>query len=491
MASTDARPIPIKNTAYRVTFPILDADGDLVTGATGLDSEVSIDGGTFADCTNEATEIATSSGVYYLDLTSGEMNGDTVALIIKTSSSGAKTTVLVLYPNETGDIDVDVTAFGGSAGTFASGRPEVNTSHIAGSAVSTSSAQIGVNVVQVSGDATAADNAEAFFDGTGYAGTNNVIPTVTTVTNLTNAPTNGDLTATMKASVNTEVDTALSDYGALKPTTAGRTLDVTATGEAGIDWANVGSPTTTLNLSGTTIKTATDVETDTANIQTRIPTALTANGEIKADTQRILTLVPSDYLDQALNPWVSLMVRKDAGINVDFGTQYALINQNNGSGAGTYNNTTDSQEALRDNIGTNGAALSLAKTTNITGFNDLSAAQVNAEADTALSDVGLTTTVTGRIDAAVSTRATPAQVNTEVVDALATDTYAEPGQGAPAATASLAAKINYLYKSWRNKKTNDGSTTKLYADDGATVDQKQTTGESGGTVTKEEWVTGP
>ena len=34
----------------------------------------------------------------------------------------------------------------------------------------------------------------------------------------------------------------------------------------------------------------------------------------------------------------------------------------------------------------------------------LTAAQVNAEADTALSDVGLTTTITGRIDQAVSTR---------------------------------------------------------------------------------------
>lgn len=39
-------------------------------------------------------------------------------------------------------------------------------------------------------------------------------------------------------------------------TTAGRTLDVTAGGEAGIDWANVGSPTTSLNLSGTTISTS-------------------------------------------------------------------------------------------------------------------------------------------------------------------------------------------------------------------------------------------
>ncbi len=55
----------------------------------------------------------------------------------------------------------------------------------------------------------------------------------------------------------------------LVPTTAGRTLDVSTTGEAGIDWANVGSPTTTLNLSGTTIKTATDVATATTAIQTK------------------------------------------------------------------------------------------------------------------------------------------------------------------------------------------------------------------------------
>lgn len=40
---------------------------------------------------------------------------------------------------------------------------------------------------------------------------------------------------------------------ALKPTTAGRTLDVSAGGEAGVDWANVGSPTTTVALTGTTI----------------------------------------------------------------------------------------------------------------------------------------------------------------------------------------------------------------------------------------------
>ncbi len=119
--------MPLKNTAYRVTFPLLDADGDLVSGAAGLDSEISKDGGTFADCTNEATEIATSSGVYYLDLTSTEMNADTVALIIKTSTSGAKTTPIVLYPVEATDISVNVTAWNGTAipGVDTAGYPKV------------------------------------------------------------------------------------------------------------------------------------------------------------------------------------------------------------------------------------------------------------------------------------------------------------------------------------------------------------------------------
>jgi hypothetical protein len=134
MASTDATAVPVKNQAYRITFPILDADGDLVTAAASLDSEVSKDAGTFADCTNEATEIATSSGVYYLDLTATEMNADTVAVIVKTGTAGAKTTTVVLYPQEADDIRVSVTHFGGTAGTFASGRPEVNTSHAAGTA---------------------------------------------------------------------------------------------------------------------------------------------------------------------------------------------------------------------------------------------------------------------------------------------------------------------------------------------------------------------
>lgn len=157
---------------------------------------------------------------------------------------------------------------GSNSGTTTLGALAVTGATTLTGAVTASNASnniVGIDVAKFSGDATAVDNAESFFDGTGYAGTNNVIPLVTTVTNLTNAATNGDLTATMKASVNTEADTALSDYGALKPTTAGRTLDVSAGGEAGIDWANVGSPSTAVDLSATTVNLVNTITTYTGN----------------------------------------------------------------------------------------------------------------------------------------------------------------------------------------------------------------------------------
>lgn len=46
---------------------------------------------------------------------------------------------------------------------------------------------------------------------------------------------------------------SINNRSALRPTTAGRTLDVTATGGAGIDWSNVENPTSVVGLSSTTI----------------------------------------------------------------------------------------------------------------------------------------------------------------------------------------------------------------------------------------------
>jgi hypothetical protein len=80
----------------------------------------------------------------------------------------------------------------------------------------------------------------------------------------------------------------------LKPTTAGRTLDVSSTGEAGIDWANVGSPTTTLNLSGTTISTTQSVTLTSAGVDAvwaKTMTALSSVPTITADMRTALAWV--------------------------------------------------------------------------------------------------------------------------------------------------------------------------------------------------------
>lgn len=101
---------------------------------------------------------------------------------------------------------------------------------------------------------------------------------------------------------------------------------------------------------------------------------------------------------------------------------------------------------------TAGTNIVLAKGTGVTGFNDLSAAAVNAE----------------------------------VVDALATDTYAE-ATAPPPATASLAAKLVWMATVARNKLDADGALEQLYADDGSTVVAERTLAKSAGVVTAGEW----
>jgi hypothetical protein len=58
-----------------------------------------------------------------------------------------------------------------------------------------------------------------------------------------------------------QVATELANYGAVKPTVAGRTLDISVGGEAGLDWANIGAPATTQALSATTISAGQTVTT--------------------------------------------------------------------------------------------------------------------------------------------------------------------------------------------------------------------------------------
>lgn len=80
----------------------------------------------------------------------------------------------------------------------------------------------------------------------------------------------------------------------------------------------------------------------------------------------------------------------------------------------------------------------------------------------------------------------------QMVAALATDTYAEPAQGAPAATATLAVKINMIYKFMINLKKQTATDLKIYNAAGSVVDHKITSiADDGTTLTEPGVISGP
>jgi len=83
-----------------------------------------------------------------------------------------------------------------------------------------------------------------------------------------------------------------------------------------------------------------------------------------------------------------------------------------------------------------------------------------------------------------------AEWDDKIIDIHPETPRGEPGQGAPPESATDETKLDYLYKTFRNKQTNDGSFVNLFADDESTVDQKAAVSKSGGTTTRGEFVTG-
>ena len=176
------------------------------------------------------------------------------------------------------------------------------------------------------------------------------------------------------------VQTELTTYGALKPTTAGRTLDVSAGGEAGLDWANIGAPATAQTLSATTIGTATNLTNDPPGVTTLL-------GRI---TSTLFTGITS------LKEWLGLLAGKQTG-NATARTEI----RSSGAGSGTYDETTDSQESIRDRG-------DVAWITGAGGDPWATALPGAYGAGTAGNIIG------NNLNATVSSRATPAQVQTEL-----------------------------------------------------------------------------
>jgi hypothetical protein len=165
--------------------------------------------------------------------------------------------------------------------------------------------------------------------------------------------------------------------GYLQPTTAGRTLDVTAGGCAGIDWANVEAPTTTVDLSNTSINLCDTVTTNTdmrgtdsaatAAELAKVPksdSTVTWNATALASINAECDTALSDYdaptkaeLDSglaALNDISTADVNAQVDIalsDYDGPTNTEMVAAFTEIKGATWSSSTDTLEGIRDNVG--------------------------------------------------------------------------------------------------------------------------------------------
>lgn len=109
-----ALPYPIKNARFTVSVPFLDSDGD-PTDPTTPDTEVSQDGGTFADAAEEVTTIAGSNGTGYVTLSGAETNNSLVGIAFKVAS-GPKATLMEVRPRVLAIVGSGTLSAGSSGG---------------------------------------------------------------------------------------------------------------------------------------------------------------------------------------------------------------------------------------------------------------------------------------------------------------------------------------------------------------------------------------
>ncbi len=87
------------------------------------------------------------------------------------------------------------------------------------------------------------------------------------------------------------------------PVTSGRGMDVTATGAVGIDWSNVENPTTTLDLSGTTVSALTQLTTAVAD-------SIAAEGALPTYAQALL-MITRFLMEKSLSGTVMTVKKED------------------------------------------------------------------------------------------------------------------------------------------------------------------------------------
>jgi hypothetical protein len=305
--------------------------------------------------------------------------------------------------------------------------------------------------------------------------TNITAGTITTVTNLTNAPTSGDLTATMKTSIQTELTTydaaTGAEVAALNNIAAEDVWAVDATtqqtlGTFGQAIGDPGTDATTIYQAVATDAAGDNVSVDVAAVKaetalivedtgTTIPGTITT---LQSDTDDIQTRLPAALVNSRMDCTMDATGFEDAAVDKIWDETMA--------GHVTADTAGEVMNDLQD-----GGRLDL------------------------ILDAAATTTELNKVpksDGTTTWNATAlGSINTEVDNALTSTTYGEPAKGAPGATISLKDKIGFLYKAWRNKATQTSTTYSLFNDDASTVDHDATVSDSAGTATRGEMTDGP
>lgn len=345
----------------------------------------------------------TSAGTY--------VDGPTNLANLPTVNPSASGNVLLLLSTTETQQGILMVEWKDQAGAeWGSGALEIHTTADDFDDVATVTDTLNANVTQISGDTTAADNLESFMDGTGYAGTNNVIPLVTTVTNLTNAPTSGDLTATMKTSITTAATAAtptvtVSDKTGFSLSSAGiqaiwdaLTSALTTVGSVGKLLVDNINATIGSRSSHTAANVRTEMDSNStklANLDATISSRL-ASGSYTAPNNSDITAIKAKTDNLPATPAATgdiptvVQIRQEIDSN---STQLAKLGTPAGASvsadiaavkAETASIQTDTND-LQTQVGTAGAGLtavaSAANLATLTGYVDTEVAAIKAKTD--------------------------------------------------------------------------------------------------------------
>jgi len=156
-----------------VVFPLIDASNRPAykSGASGITTKVSKDGGAFASTTNSATEIATNSGVYALTLTAAEMAAGLVVLTV--TATGCDPCLQII--NTTGLVDGSITSAASATSFTDSARAETAANHWKAAFLRFTSGSLAGQVQQITGYASGGVFTTNAFTGTPSTGDRYVI----------------------------------------------------------------------------------------------------------------------------------------------------------------------------------------------------------------------------------------------------------------------------------------------------------------------------